>query len=97
MACIIWYTKRQVTTERGGFGAEFVTMKETMQVSRGLRYKLRMMEVPIEGPIHIYGDNMSTIHNTQCTESQLKKKSHTICYHAVSANGRIAERTCQDR
>ena len=42
-----------------------------------------MMGVPIEGPIHMYGDNMSTIHNTQCPESQLKKKPNSICYHAV--------------
>ena len=26
---------------------------------------------------------MSTIHNTQYPESQLKKKSNSICYHAV--------------
>ena len=35
------------------------------------------------GPTHMYGDNMSTIHNTQCPESQFKKKSNRICYHAV--------------
>ena len=58
-------------------------MKQAMEVSRGLRYKLRMMGVPIEGPTYKYGDNMSTIHNTQCPESQLKKKSNSICYHAV--------------
>ena len=58
-------------------------MKQAMEVSRGLRYKLRMMGVPIDRPTHMYGDNMSTIHNTQCPESQLKKKSNSICYHAV--------------
>ena len=58
-------------------------MKQAMEVSRGLRYKARMMGVPIEGPTHMYGDNMSTIHNTQCPESQLKKKSNSIHYHAV--------------
>ena len=58
-------------------------MKQAMEVSRGLRYKLRMMGVPIEGPTHMYGDNMSTIHNTQHPESQLKKKSNSICYHAL--------------
>ena len=42
-----------------------------------------MMGVPIEGPTHMYGDNMSTIHKTQCSESQVKKKSNSICYHAV--------------
>ena len=83
MACIIWYTKRQVTVESAGFGAEFVAMRQAMEVSQGLRYKLRMMGVPIEGPTHMYGDNMSTIHNTQCSESQLEKKSNSICYHAV--------------
>ena len=41
------------------------------------------MGVPIEGPTHMYGDNMTTIHNTQCPESQLKKKSNHSCYHAL--------------
>ena len=54
-----------------------------MEVSKGLRYKLRMMRLPIEGPTHMYGDNMSTIHNIQHPESQLKKKSNSICYHDV--------------
>ena len=83
MACIIWYTKRQATVESVVFGAESVAMKQAMERSRGLRYKLSIMGVPIEGPTHLYGDNMSTIHNNQCPESQLKTKSKSICYHAV--------------
>ena len=83
MACIISYTKRQATVESAVFSAEFVAMKQAMEVSRGLRYKLRMMGVPIEGPTLMYGDNISTIHNTQHPESKLKKKSNSICYHAV--------------
>ena len=35
------------------------------------------------GPSYIYGDNMSVIHNTQRPESTLKKKSNSICYHAI--------------
>ena len=58
-------------------------MKQAMEVSRRLRSKLRMMGVPIEGPTHMYGDTISTIHNTQHHESQLKKKSNSVCYHAV--------------
>ena len=58
-------------------------MKQAMEVSRGLRYKLRMMGVVIEGPTHMYGDSMPTIYNTHHPESQLKKKSTSICYHAV--------------
>ena len=54
-----------------------------MEALRGLRYKLRMMGVPLSGTSYIYGDNMSVIHNTQRPESTLKKKSNSICYHAV--------------
>ena len=82
MACIIWYTKRQATVESAVFGAEFVAVKQAMEVSQGLQYILRMMGVPIGGPTHMYRDNMSTIRNTQCPESQLKKKFNSLCYHA---------------
>ena len=33
MDCIIWYTKRQATVESSVFGAEFVAMKQAMEVS----------------------------------------------------------------
>ena len=49
----------------------------------GLRYKLHMMGVPISGLSYKNGDSMSVIHNMQCLESTLKKKSNKICYHAI--------------
>ena len=58
-------------------------MKNGMETCRGLRYKLRMMGVQLSGPTFIYGDNMYVIHNTQRPESCLRKKSNSICYHAV--------------
>ena len=82
-ALIVWYSKRQATIEASVFGAEFVAMKQGMEALRGLRYKLHMMGVAIAGPSYIYGDNMSVIHNTQRPESVLKKKSNSICYHAI--------------
>jgi hypothetical protein len=74
-------SKIQTTIETSVFGAEFVALKHVLETLRGLRYKLRMMEVPISGPSYIYGDNMSVIHNAQRPESTLKKKSNSICYH----------------
>jgi len=82
-ALIQWLSKNQSTVEMSVFGAEFVAMKHGIEVLRGLRYKLGMMGVSISGPTFIYGDDMSVIHNTQRPESTLKKKSNTICYHAV--------------
>ena len=66
-------------------------MKHGMETLQGLRYKLCMMGVPILGPSYIYGDNMSVIHNMQCPESTLKKKSNKICYHAIHKSDAMGE------
>jgi hypothetical protein len=80
---IAWLSQKQPTIESSVFGAEFVAMKHGIEALRGIRYKLRMMGVPISGATYVYGDNMSVIHNTQRPESTLKKKNLAICYHAV--------------
>jgi len=49
----------------------------------GLRCKLRMMGVPIDGPCNVKADNMSMVRNSSVPESQLKKKSNSIAYHCV--------------
>ena len=77
------HMKCQATVEGVVFGAEFIAMKQGMEASQGLWYKLRMMGIPIVGPMYTYDDNMSTIHNTQCPDSTLKKKSNSICYHPI--------------
>ena len=48
-----------------------------------IRYKLRIMGVPISGSSYIYGDIMSFIKDNQRPESTLIKKSNSICYHDV--------------
>ena len=91
MAPVIWFSKRQPTVETSVFGAEFVAMKNGMETLRGLRYKLRMMGVQLSGPSFVYGDNMSVIHNTQRPESMLRKKSNSICYHAIRESVAMGE------
>ena len=83
MALVNWMSKKQPTIETSVFGAEFVAMKHGIESLRGLRYKLRMMGVPVVGPSYVYGDNMSVITNSQKPQSTLKKKCNSICFHAV--------------
>ena len=64
-ALIGWCSKKQPRIETSVFGAEFIAVKHGVETSRGLRYKLRMMGIPITGPSHVCGDNMSVTHNTQ--------------------------------
>ena len=49
----------------------------------GLRYKLRMMGIPVNGPAFIFGDNQSVLANTTIPDSTLKKKSQSIAYHFI--------------
>jgi len=62
-----------------------------MESLRGLRYKLRLIGVPINGPSLVYGDNMSVIYNTQSPESTLKKKCNSIAYHACRESVAMGE------
>ena len=64
-------SKKQATIESSVFGAEFVVMKTGVEALRGIRYKLRMMGVPLTGPTYIYGDNISVIYNTSLPELTL--------------------------
>ena len=77
-ALIDWLSKKQATIEGSLFGAEFVAMKTGVEALRGIRYKLRMMGVPLTGPTYIYSDNMSVIYNTSRPESTLKKKINSV-------------------
>lgn len=82
-APIVWYGKRQGTVEASTFGSEFVALRVGMEMNEGLRYKLRMMGVPIVGPTNVLCDNKAVVDNSTLPESQLKKKHLSICYHYV--------------
>jgi hypothetical protein len=82
-APIVWFSKRQNTVETSTFGSEFVALRTAIDLIEGLRYKLRMMGVPLEGATNIYCDNESVVRNTTTPESTLKKKHNAICYHRV--------------
>jgi len=73
-ALIYWHSKRQTTIETSSFGSEFVAMKHACEYLRGLRFKLRMMGIPVSDPCFIFGDNQSVLTNSSIPESTLKKK-----------------------
>jgi hypothetical protein len=83
LAEIIWVSKQQPTIKTSIFGAKFVAMKHGIEVLRGLHDKLHMMGVPLSGPSYIYGNNKSQVINSSGPKLTLKKKSHSICYHAI--------------
>jgi hypothetical protein len=60
---VLWYSKRQNTIETSTFGSEFVALKIATEMVEGLRYRLRMMGIPINGPVNTFCDNDSVVKN----------------------------------
>ena len=82
-APVLWFSKRQNTVESSTFGSEFVAMRIAVEMVEGLRYKLRMMGIPIDGATNTFCDNAAVVINSTAPESTLKKKHNAIAYHRV--------------
>jgi hypothetical protein len=80
-APILWYSKRQNTVETSTFGSEFCAMKTAIDMIEGIRYKLRMMGIPLIGSTAVFCDNQSVVKNSTAPESVLKKRHNAIAYH----------------
>ena len=81
---IYWLSKKQSGIETSSFGSEFMALKHCCEYVRGLRYKLRMMEIQVDDPTYIFGDNKAVLVSLLVPVSVLKKKSNSIAYHFVS-------------
>ena len=78
---IVFHGKKQGSIETSSFGSEFMAMKTGIELVEGLRFKLRMMGVPLDGATCVIADNMSAGHNCTRPESVLKKKSCSFAFH----------------
>ena len=81
-APILWFSKRQNTVEASTFGSELLAMRLAVEMIEGLRYKLRMLGVPLEGECAVFCDNNSVVLNVK-PESALKKKHVAVNWHRV--------------
>ena len=52
IAPIIWYYKRQNTVESSTFGSEFVALRVASEIIISLRYKQKMLGIPVRGPLN---------------------------------------------
>ena len=81
-ATIYWFSKRQNVVECSTFGSEFIALKQFCEYIRWMRYKLRILGIPVIGCLFLYNDNQSVLCNTCIPDSTLNKKNHAIEYHS---------------
>ena len=76
-------TKRQNTVETATYGAEMVAGRQAVEQVIDIRYKLRMLGVPVQDASGLLGDNQSVITSCSIPFSNLKKKHNAIAYHRI--------------
>ena len=60
---VMSYSKRQNTIESSTYGSELVVGCIATDLTMAMRYRLRMLGVPIDGPAILLGDNKSMVDN----------------------------------
>ena len=78
-----WYSKKQNTVETATFGSEFVAARLATEQLMDLRFTLRMLGAPLDGPGWMFGDNESVVTNSTVPKSVLKKRHNALSYHRV--------------
>jgi hypothetical protein len=73
----MWYLKRQNTVEASTYGSELLAMQLAIKMIEGLRYKISMMGIPLDGECAVFCDISAVDTNTK-PESTLKKKHAAI-------------------
>jgi hypothetical protein len=79
-----WYSKRQGgQVQTATYGSGFMAACTATVQIMDLRYTLRMMGIPLDGPSWIFGDNQSVIISSTIPESTLNKRQNSLSYHLI--------------
>ena len=77
------FSKRQSQLETATYGSEFVAARTGTEQIIDLRFTLRMLGVPLDGPSWMFGDNQSVITSSTIPHSTLSKRWNALSYHRV--------------
>ena len=73
----------QTPIETTKYGSEFLVARQATEPILDLRFTLRMMGLPIDGPSWLFGDNSSVITSSTIPHSTLNKRHNALSYHRV--------------
>jgi hypothetical protein len=80
---IQWFCKKQNVVETATYGSEFMVARQATEQIMDLRYTLRMMGIPLDGPAWMFGDNQSVITSSTIPHFNLNKRHNALSYHRV--------------
>ena len=80
---MMWYSKKQSTTETATYGAEFCAGRTCIEQLVDLRTTFRYLGVPIHDISYVFGDNESMINSSKFPYARLHKRHNILSYHYV--------------
>lgn len=79
--------------ETSAFASEYTALKVCIEMINGLRFKLRMMGIPLDDePCKVSCDNLAVLSNSTEIGSTLSKKHNSVAYHMTSMARRRGNR-----
>ena len=63
--------------------SEFIALEAAQEMLDSLIYKLKILGVPISGPVRIFYDKKSVIKSSTFPDSAFKNKHCSIVYHKI--------------
>ena len=82
---IMWYSKKQATSETATYGAEFLAARTCMEQVVDLRNSFRYLGVPVYETSYVFGDNESQILSTSVPYAKLNKRHNILSFHYVQS------------
>ena len=80
---VTFYAYWKAVNETSTYGSEFTALRIATEHIVALRYKLRTLGVPLQGPTMTFCDNNSVVLSSTIPGSVLKKKHNAIAYHKI--------------
>jgi hypothetical protein len=77
------FCKKKQTVEIATYRAEFMVARQAAQKIIDLRYTLRRMGIPLDGPSWMFGNNRSVIKSSTIPHYTLNKNHKSLSYHCV--------------
>ena len=82
---MMWYSKKQSTTETATYGDEFCAGRSCIEQLVDLRNTFRYLGVPIHDISYVFGDNESMVNSSKFPYARLHKIHNILSYHYVES------------
>ena len=80
---IMWFSKKQATSETATFGAEFVSARTCIEQIVDIRQSFRYLGTRVHDTSYTWGDNEKMIQTSTFPYARLHKRHHILSYHYV--------------